>query len=219
VARLLQSVELSKAEVFRSTAPVIHPTARVLPGAQVFGGAEIGADSVVGSNSVIFGNVRILERVVIGAGSVVGGPGFGHTTGPEGESVRVPQLGGVLIEDDVEIGALCSIDAGTLTPTWLGRGVKLDAQVHVGHNARVGAFCRIAAQVGISGSVEFGEGVWVGGQAGFSERAVVGARARIAAKSGVIGDVPEGATYAGFPAVSKARWLRAMATLLGRRRD
>ena len=121
------------------------------------------------------------------------------------------------IEDDVEVGPLATIDAGTLRPTLICRGAKLDAQVHVGHNGIVGAGAIIAAQCGFAGSVEIGAGSLVGGQAGIADHARVGAGAKIAAKSGVIGDVEPGATVAGYPAVDRARWLRAMARALHER--
>jgi UDP-3-O-[3-hydroxymyristoyl] glucosamine N-acyltransferase len=125
----------------------------------------------------------------------------------------VPQLGGVVIEDDVSIGPLCTVDAGTLGPTRVGRAAKLDAHVHVAHNVDVGEGCIVAAQSGFAGSVVLGKGTLVGGQVGIADHVVVGAGARIAAKSGVIGDVPPGAVVAGYPAVPRVRWLRALARL------
>ncbi len=127
----------------------------------------------------------------------------------------MPQLGGVVIEDDVTIGPLCTIDAGTLSPTRIRRGAKLDAHVHVGHNAEIGEGSIVAAQCGFAGSVKIGRGVLVGGQVGIADHVTVGDGARIAAKSGVIGDVPPGATVAGYPAVPRMRWLRALAKLYG----
>ncbi len=132
----------------------------------------------------------------------------------------VPQLGGVVIEDDVVIGPLCTVDAGTLGPTRIRRGAKLDAHVHVGHNGDIGEGTIIAAQCGFAGSVTIGRGVLVGGQVGVADHVTIGDGARIAAKSGVIGDVPAGATYAGYPAVPRMRWLRAFARIYeGVRRD
>ena len=183
-------------------------------GAVIFEGARIGSGTVLGPGAVVYGGVTLGARVVVGANAVIGRPGFGWTNSPDGEVVRVPQLGGVLIEDDVEIGPLSTVDAGTLGPTRIGRGTKLDAQVHVGHNAEIGPGCLIAAQTGLAGSVRLGAGVQVGGQSGFADHVSVGDGARIAAKSGVIGDVPAGATVAGFPAVARMRWLRAMARLM-----
>ncbi|HEY2509414.1 MAG TPA: UDP-3-O-(3-hydroxymyristoyl)glucosamine N-acyltransferase [Polyangiaceae bacterium] len=179
--------------------------------------AVVGEGSVVGPGAWLGDRVVIGRNVTIGPGAVIGAPGFGWAMGTGGVR-RVPQLGGVVIDDDVAIGPLCTIDAGTLGPTRIGRGVKLDAQVHVGHNVEIGEGTLVAAQSGFAGSVRIGKGVLVGGQAGFADHVRVGDGARIAAKSGVIGDVEPGSTVAGFPAVPKARWLRAWASLLGERK-
>ena len=195
----------------------VHPSAVIGPGAVIRAGAVIGPGCRIEPTAVIYGQSRLGARVVVGAGAVIGRPGFGWAASPAGEIVRVPQLGGVVIEDDVEICALATIDAGTLRPTLICRGAKLDAQVHVGHNGIVGAGAIIAAQCGFAGSVEIGAGSLIGGQAGVADHVRVGAGAKIAAKSGVIGDVEAGATVAGYPAVDRARWLRAMARALHER--
>ena len=197
---------------------VVDPSATVGARAVVLAGARVGAGSVVGEGAVLYGGVRLGARVVIGPLAVVGRPGFGWTAGPLGQLVRIPQRGGVVVEDDVEIGALATVDAGTLGPTVLRRGVKLDAHVHVGHNVTVGEDTLVAAQAGFAGSARIGPRVLVGGQVGVTDHAVVGEGARIAAKSGVIGDVAKGSVVAGFPAVPKASWLRAWAKLLGGQR-
>jgi UDP-3-O-[3-hydroxymyristoyl] glucosamine N-acyltransferase len=149
----------------------------------------------------------------------VGRPGFGWAAGPGGALARIPQLGGVLIEDDVEVGPLATVDAGTLAPTILRRGTRLDAHVHVGHNACLGPSAMVAAQSGFAGSVEVGAGVRVGGQAGVADHVRVGSGAQIAAKAGVIGDIAPGRVVAGYPAVDRGRWLRGMARLLRRNNE
>jgi UDP-3-O-[3-hydroxymyristoyl] glucosamine N-acyltransferase len=175
--------------------PILGPDCRIEPGVHLLPRVRIGA------------------RVTIGAGAVIGVPGFGFAAGPSGKTRPIPQVGGVIIEDDVHIGALCTIASGTIAPTILRRGVKLDAQVHVGHNCEVGEDTIIAAQTGLAGSVVIGKNVLIGGQVGIADHLVIGDGVKIAAKSGVIGDVPAGATVAGYPAVERQRWLRGLAEL------
>jgi UDP-3-O-[3-hydroxymyristoyl] glucosamine N-acyltransferase len=192
---------------------VIDPRAVVHPGATIKEGCRVAA------NAVIYAGVLLEASVHVGAGAVLGRSGFGFATGPNGEQRKIPQLGGVHIEQNVEVGALCTVDAGTLRPTRVGRDTKLDAQVHVGHNVTIGQRCMVAAQVGFAGSVEIGDDVWIGGQSGVADHVRVGRGARIAAKSGVISDVPEAAVVAGFPSQPRFRWLRqvAWAARLGKR--
>lgn len=173
--------------------------------------SQIPPDAHLEPNVVIFPNVVFGRGVVIGANSVIGRPGFRYVG-----VRRMPHRAGVILGDGVEIGALCSVDAGILAPTILGAGTKLDAQVHVGHGVRVGSHCRIAAQVGLAGSVVVEDEVWIGGQAGIADHCHLGRGSRIAAKAGVIGDVPAGETFAGYPAVARARWLRGHARLYRR---
>ena len=187
---------------------------QIAPGAVLFGGCCIGDDCSIGPNAVIYSGVRLGRRVSVGACAVVGRPGFGWATGPGGKVRRMPQLGGVEIEDDVEIGALTSVDSGTLHPTRIGMGCKLDAHVHVGHNVQVGPGTMIAAQSGFAGSAKIGRGVLVGGQVGVGDHVQVGDGARLGAKAGVIGHVPPATTVAGYPAVERMRWLRMVAKAL-----
>jgi UDP-3-O-[3-hydroxymyristoyl] glucosamine N-acyltransferase len=192
----------------------VDPTAWVGPGAVILAGARVGPGARIEPNAVVYGNVSVGARAIVGAGAVIGRPGFGWAEAPGGGVVRVPQLGGVRVEDGAEVGPLATVDAGTLGPTVIGRGAKLDAHVHVGHNAVVGPGAMVAAQAGFAGSVEIGAGALVGGQAGVADHVRVGAGARLAAKAGVIGDVAAGETVAGYPAVPKERWLRATARAL-----
>jgi UDP-3-O-[3-hydroxymyristoyl] glucosamine N-acyltransferase len=188
--------------------------AHLLDGAVVPDDEPVMGDGCSVAPSAVLGPRVVLgARVDIGAGVVIGHPGFGWARGPGGAIRAVPQLGGVVIDDDVAVGPLSTIDAGTLTPTRVRRGAKLDAHVHVGHNTDIGEGTLVAAQCGFAGSVTIGAGVLVGGQVGIADHVVVGQGARIAAKSGVIGDVPAGAVVAGYPAVSRMRWLRALAQL------
>jgi len=170
----------------------------------------IGEGGDIHPTAVIYPRVRVGARVRIGAYAVVGAPGFGFVPGPAGLE-HVPQLGGVVLEDDVWIGSGTTIDAGTLGPTRVRRGAKLDAQVHVGHNADVGEGAVLCAQVGLAGSVHVGAGALLGGQAGVADHVHIGAGAKVAAKAGVIGHVPASAVVAGYPAVGHAKWLRGLA--------
>lgn len=211
LAELLEDAVVPWAE---GTSAVIAPDASVARSSVVLPGASVGPGCRLEEHSVVYGGVRLGARVVVGAGAVLGRAGFGFAHGPGGNSRRIPQLGGVVIEDDVEIGALCTVDAGTLGPTVVGRGSKLDAHVHIGHNAKVGARCFMAAQVGLAGSVELEDDVWLGGQTGIADHVRVGRAARVAAKSGIVSDIAPGAVVAGFPAVPRVRWLRRMAWLM-----
>ncbi len=175
--------------------------------------AEVADDVVLEPGAVILPGVRIGRGVRIGAGSVVGRPGFGYVASPQGSLFPVPHLGGVVLGEGVWIGAYCTIDAGVLLPTRIGAQSKLDSHVHVGHNVVLGERVLVAAQVGFAGSVTVGDDVRVGGQAGIADHVHVGHGARIAAKAGVIGNVPAGATFAGYPAVERSRWLRGHARL------
>jgi UDP-3-O-[3-hydroxymyristoyl] glucosamine N-acyltransferase len=190
-------------------------------GAIIMAGARLGPGCVIEPQAVIYGRVVLGRRVRVGAGAVVGRPGFGWASGPGGSVKRVPQLGGVVAHDDVEIGPLATIDAGTLGPTVLGRGVRLDAHVHVAHNVQLGDGTMVAAQSGFAGSVRVGRFVRVGGQVGVADHVAVGDRAELAAKAGVIGDIAAGQTVAGYPAVERISWLRGMARMLraGRERS
>ena len=224
LAELLQHVErrdVARAGILRHPQASIDPRAKLAPDVTVGAFAVIRENVIIGEGSkiephaVIYPRVRIGSWVVVGASAVIGRPGFGFAAGPGGAVLRIPQLGGVEIEDDVEIGPLATIDAGTLTPTILRRGTRLDAHVHVGHNGKIGPGTMVAAQSGFAGSVEIGAGVRIGGQAGIADHVRIGDGVQIAAKAGVIGDVESG-VVAGYPAVERRRWLRGMARLLRR---
>jgi UDP-3-O-[3-hydroxymyristoyl] glucosamine N-acyltransferase len=225
MAALLEAIEheryapaLEGAAGYVSPNAVVHQSARLGCGAVLLGDAVVGPETQIGPHAVIYGRTRVGARVSVGACSVIGRPGFGWAEGPDGRLRRIPQLGGVLIEDDVEVGPLCSIDAGTLGPTRICAGVRLDAHVHVGHNVELGRETVVAAQVGFAGSAKVGSGVRIGGQAGVGDHVRVGDRVSIAAKAGVVTNVPDGATVAGFPAVGRLRWLRGLASLYRRSR-
>ncbi len=168
----------------------LHPFAYVGPG------AEIGEDSVLHPHVVVRDGVRVGRRVIIHAGAVLGADGFGYAW--DGSAHRkIPQVGTVVIEDDVEIGANTTIDRGTLGPTVVRRGVKIDNLVMVAHNVEIGEDTVIAAQTGISGSCRIGRGVLLAGQVGIGDHITIGDGAVVNAKSGVVSDVPADGKFAG----------------------
>ena len=185
----------------------IHPHVTIYPG------VTIGRDFVAHAGVVLREHVRIGDRVVLHPGVVVGADGFGFAPSPEG-AVKIPQVGIVVIEDDVEIGANTTIDRATLEATIIRRGAKLDNLVMVAHNCEIGAHSFLAAQVGIAGSTKVGRGVQMGGQAGVAGHVVIGDGVQVAAQSGVPSSVPAGKVVGGYPAVEASVWRRTSAALL-----
>ena len=175
-------------------------------------GARIGDGCEIGAGCSILGPVRMGDRVRVLTGARLGTEGFGYAEEAQG-AVPFPQIGGVEIRDDVEIGANATIDRGALGDTVVGARTKIDNLVHIGHNVRIGEDCMIVAQVGIAGSVDVGDRVQMAGQAGIAGHLSIGDGARIAAQAGVIGDVPENATYSGYPARPHGKAMRASAAL------
>ncbi len=215
--------------------PAVHPTAQLEPGvrlgpgaivgagAQIGRGSYIGAYSVVGpgvavgrdcfiSGHVIVGFALIGDRVKVLAGAIIGEPGFGVTTA-RGAALDVPQLGRVIIQDGVTVGAATCIDRGAWEDTVIGENTKIDNLVQIAHNVRIGRNCMLAAQTGISGSVVVEDGVAFGGRAGIADHIKVGAGARIAAAAGVMKDVPAGEMWVGSPARPIRRFMRETAWL------
>jgi UDP-3-O-[3-hydroxymyristoyl] glucosamine N-acyltransferase len=218
----------------------VDPTARLGPGVTLGEGCSVGpyvvlgaavslgrhvvlhpfvclGDEVrVGDDSVLFPHVTVYERVTLGrrvrvhSGAVIGADGFGFVL-EAGMPRKVPQVGSVVIEDDVEIGANAGVDRATTGVTWIGAGSKLDNMVQVGHNVRMGRGCRIAALVGIGGSSEFGDGVVIGGVAGVKDHVHIGSGSMVGAMAAVWKDVPPGTVVSGQPARPHREQLRAQA--------
>ncbi|HLZ82269.1 MAG TPA: UDP-3-O-(3-hydroxymyristoyl)glucosamine N-acyltransferase [Caulobacteraceae bacterium] len=203
---------------------VVGPRARlgrgtvVGPGAYVGPGVAVGRDCAIGARAVV-GFALLGDRVRILAGAVIGEPGFGAAAGPRGV-IDIPQLGRVILQDGVTVGANSCIDRGAFGDTVIGENTKIDNLVQIGHNVVIGRNCLLAAHTGISGSTVIGDGCMLGGRVGIADHITVGPGARLAAAAGVMNDIPAGESWGGFPARPMIRWMRETATLtrLARRR-
>ncbi|MBF0506637.1 MAG: UDP-3-O-(3-hydroxymyristoyl)glucosamine N-acyltransferase [Nitrospirae bacterium] len=193
----------------------ISDKVKIGSGAVIFPGVFIGEECCIGEDCTIYPNVTIMEKTVIGnrviihPNAVIGSDGFGYVF-EEGRHNKIPQVGNVRIEDDVEIGAGVAIDRATTGSTVIGKGTKIDNLVQIGHNVQVGSNVILVAQVGIAGSSRIGDGVILGGQVGIADHVVIEAGTMIAAKSGVFGEVKSG-VYAGIPILPHRDWLKATA--------
>jgi UDP-3-O-[3-hydroxymyristoyl] glucosamine N-acyltransferase len=199
----------------------VYPFAYISSGAKIGSGTIIypfvfiGENTSIGDNCMIYPSATIREgvcigsRVIIHAGSVIGSDGFGYVFA-EGAHKKIPQIGGVIIEDDVEIGANVTIDRATTGNTIIGKGTKIDNLVQIGHNVRVGKNAILVAQSGIGGSSEIGEGVILGGQAGVADHVIIESGTMIGAKGGAMGEMKRD-IYSGILPMPHREWLKAMA--------
>jgi len=213
-----------------SPSATIHPTARleenvtIDPGVVIGPRAEIGAGTIVGANAVIGEHVRIGrdcnvgpqcsithaligDRVIIHSGCQIGQDGFGYAMAPTGH-VKIPQVGRVIIQDNVEIGAGTMIDRGAIRDTVIGEGTKIDNLCQIGHNVAIGRHCVIVAHAAIGGTVTLEDYVALGGRVTIAPQTVIGEGAQIAAMSGLHGVVPAGARWAGVPGRDAKQWMR-----------
>lgn len=197
---------------------VVDDGAEIKSGAIIYPHVYIGQHATIGEDTVIYSSATIREfckvgkRCVIHSSAVIGSDGFGFTTA-DGVHTKVPQIGNVIIEDDVEIGAHVGIDRAAMGSTIIGHGTKIDNLVHIGHNCKIGANCLIVAQTGISGSTTVGDNVTFGGQVGTVGHITIGGNSVYAARSGISKNMPEGFFGAGFPIQSHSDWLRQQAAL------
>jgi UDP-3-O-[3-hydroxymyristoyl] glucosamine N-acyltransferase len=204
---------------------VIGPQASIGRGTTIAAGSVIGYRVYIGRDCYIGPNATLTHalvgnRVTIHAGASIGQDGFGFAMGRAGHQ-KVPQIGRVVIQDDVEIGANTTIDRGALRDTVIGEGTKIDNLVQIGHNVVIGRHCIIVAQTGISGSAELGDFVALGGQVGVVGHVKIGAGAQIAGSSNVRGNVPPGVRWGGTPAKPTRLWFRELTVLrrLAERKD
>jgi UDP-3-O-[3-hydroxymyristoyl] glucosamine N-acyltransferase len=213
----------ASAEVDRSAAigPLCVVGARSAVGARavlharvtLYPDVRVGADCILHAGVVLREGTELGLRVILQPGVVLGGDGFGYQGNERGSLEKVPQVGRVVVEDDVEIGANTTVDRATLDETRIGRGVKIDNLVQVGHNCRIGAGSVVVAQSGLAGSTVLGRNVVMMAQSGTAGQLQVGDGAFVAGRAGVTGDVEPGARVYGFPPMEKGAWHRTMAAL------
>ncbi len=215
-ARVDPSAEIGPL-VCLGTGVVVGPRSVLRAGVILEAEARVGADCLLHARSVVRERCTLGDRVILQPGAVVGSDGFGYAFDPQGargpHHLKVPQMGVVVVEDDVELGANACVDRATLGETRIGHGTKIDNLVQVAHNVTVGANAILCAQVGIAGSSELGAGVMLGGQAGVSGHLKLGAGSKLGAQSGVMDDIPDGEAWGGFPAHALNDWFRTAAAL------
>src|SRR5436190_14560368 len=191
---------------------VIGNNVTIFQGVSIEAGSVVGDDCIIYPNVTIYDGTRIGRRCIIHAGVVLGSDGYGFAL-HEGRHHKIPQIGIVRIEDDVEIGAGTTIDRAALGETVIGEGTKIDNLVMIGHNVKVGKHCLLVSQVGIAGSTELGDYVFVAGQSGFSGHLKIGHRVQVAAKSAVLADVPDDTKVMGSPALPFTEFARRHAAV------
>ncbi len=180
----------------------------IYPGVYVGENVAIGNDCILYPNAAIYEGCRIGNRVIVNSNAAIGEDGFGFAS-HNGTHHKIPQIGTVIIEDDVEIGACCGIERGTLSDTIIGQGSKLGDLVAIGHGTKIGAHCLLVAQVGVAGSTTLGHHCVVGGQVGIVGHITIGNNVTIGAQAGVINDVPDGKIVLGAPAIDASIAKRA----------
>jgi UDP-3-O-[3-hydroxymyristoyl] glucosamine N-acyltransferase len=194
---------------------VVGEGARIGPRSVLHGGNHLGAGCQLGEEVILFPNATIYARSIVGnrvrihAGAVIGSDGFGYVL-DSGRHRKVPQIGNVIIGDDVEIGANATIDRGALGPTVIGKGTKIDNLVMVAHNVALGEHCIVISQVGIAGSTRLGNYVVLAGQAGLAGHLTIGNQVTIGAQAGVMNDIPDGEKWLGTPAQPNRQAKRQM---------
>jgi UDP-3-O-[3-hydroxymyristoyl] glucosamine N-acyltransferase len=212
-AKLAAGVRIGPGAVI-SAGCSIGEGASIHANAVLYEGVSVGARTIVHAGAVIRERCAVGARCIVGANAVIGGDGFGYRASADGRSVlRIPHLGNVVIEDDVELGSGCMVDRGKFGATRIGAGSKLDNLCQIGHNVVIGRMCMISGQTGIAGSTVVGDGVQMGGGVGIAPHMRIGAGARIAARAAVMCEIPAGETWGGYPAQEIRGALRDEAAL------
>ncbi len=193
---------------------VVGPRTIVHPHVTIGAGVAIGADCVIHAQAALREGVVLGDRVVVQNGAVIGSDGFGFARRPDGTHQKIPQHGGLVIEDDVEIGALVAIDRPALGETRIAAGAKIDNLVQVGHGVKIGRNALLAAQVGIAGSTVLEDGVVLAGQVGVNGHITIGKGSRATGQTGITNDVPPGAFVSGLPAIENRAWRKAASSFV-----
>jgi len=194
---------------------VLGDNVTILAGCYVGDNVTIGSDTLLHPNVTLYHGTQMGERCIIHSGTVIGCDGYGFAHTKMGEHVKIYQNGNVRIEDDVEIGANCTVDRAVFGTTYVRRGTKLDNLIQIGHNCDVGEHTLCASQVGLSGSTTLGRNVIMGGQSATAGHLEIGAFTTIAARGGVTKSLEGGKTFAGFPAIDHKTWLKIQAKIAG----
>jgi UDP-3-O-[3-hydroxymyristoyl] glucosamine N-acyltransferase len=209
-ARLENGVTIDPGAVIGPRAEIGARTA-IAPGAIIGPDVRIGRDCAIGAGAALT-NALIGDRVIIHSGARIGHDGYGFTPGPKGLE-KIPQVGRVIVQDDVEIGTNTTIDRGGIRDTVIGEGSKIDNLVQIGHNVTIGRHCILAGHVGISGSVTIGDYAVLGGKVGIADHVIVGEGASVTAGSGVMHNIGAGERWGGYPATTAREWMRGVALL------
>ena len=216
----------------------VHPTAEIGEGARIGAFVSVGAGAKVGARTALFEGVRLAEgatvgvdcvlhanvvirercvvgnRVILASGVAIGTDGFGYRPSSDGRGIaKVPHIGNVVIEDDVEIGANSCVDRGKFGATRIGMGSKIDNVCQIGHNVEIGRFVVMSGMTGVAGSTRIGDGCRIGGGCGIADHLTIGRGVSLAARSGVMSDIPDGATWGGIPAQDLRHALREIALI------
>lgn len=200
------------AQVYVGENAKIGEKTKVYPGAYIGDDVTIGKDCIIYANVSIYDGCTIGDRVIIHSGTVVGADGFGYYQ-RKGENIKIPHIGSVVLEDDVEIGANSCVDRGKFDNTIVGAGTKIDNQVQVAHNVKLGKNCILVGQAAISGSCELGDNVMVGARAGLADHVKICSRTMLAAGCGVMSNIDKPGIYGGLPHNTRKSWMREVALI------